>query len=503
MKRLTIRSNGRTVVGVALVAAAILLMTTAPAFAQHYVPLRYDMRRGRPRYVPGREPFRGTGAYQNYGGYDAPRPDPYSYAAVQSRNLFLTGNVRGGKGFRGTTPYSQTGSQLSQSLPSLRLSDFRRDSVGIGDIGTGVEYGTPLPYTPSSAAVTTAFDTRTQSAPAYRGATSPLPPLPPAAGYGGSGSFIKPALEPDVAPSPGGDERAEDAGRPLVGEGDVEIPDSVYEFILRLAREEEGAAEDAERAADAEGLSRSDPSRLYLPKPSLSFREGPSNVFRHEGIDALLEGRFFEEEGEQDAEDDGGTLLLSPEDTASAEEDGPWVSLRSRRPGFEPDLSRQPTRVALLVRAGHAAFGGDDYDRAAELYREASVLAPSRPTPVFGYLHALLAGGRYYRAALAVERAFERRPEWARKPPNPQSVFPNEVTYDRVVRELKERLSLRPGDRRLNLVLGYVLYAAGEPDEATPYLEKAVEGEERPEKAPTVILEAIAAGGTAGTREAG
>ncbi len=497
MTRQTIRSLGRASLGGVLVAAAILV-TTAPAIAQYYVPLRYDLRFGRPVYVPGREPFRGR-RYQNFGNYDAPRPDPYSYEAVQSRNLFLTGNVRAGKGFQGTTPYPQTGSQFSETLPSLRLSEFRRDSVALEDLGSGIEFGAPLPYIPPSAGVTTPFDVRTQSAPAYRGPTSALPPLPPAAGYGGSGSFITPAPEPDAEPRGEPGFYLSPLGDVLPTDGDVQIPQGVYEFILRMAAErvarDEGLQPGPDAAGPADAGPDDDPAGPYLARPSFRFEEEPQNVYRP--------GDHLERLRAEAGEETEPTLRVRPEDIPDAEpseEDGEeeagLLSVTGSANRLEPDLSRPTTRYAGLVRDAHEAFGSGHYDKAAEYYREATILRPDRPTPAFGRVHALLAAGRYHQAALALEQAFARNPAWAGQPPNLLAVFPREDIYPRIVRDLKASLAPVGTDRRLNLVLGYVLYATGKADEAVPYLERAAaEGEGRTvEAAPKALLDAVAKG---------
>ncbi|MCX5683346.1 MAG: hypothetical protein NT049_06640, partial [Planctomycetota bacterium] len=132
------------IVTAAFVGTLALGLLATSALGQYYVPLRYDLRYSlNPGYVTS-IPYA-----------QAPtRADPYAFGSPIYSGLDLTGNVRAGKSFQGNTPFNQTGSQLSTNVPSLALSNFKRDSVGIGDIGTGVEYGAPLAYFPGSASVT-------------------------------------------------------------------------------------------------------------------------------------------------------------------------------------------------------------------------------------------------------------------------------------------------------------------------------------------------------------
>jgi hypothetical protein len=125
----------------ALLGALAISMMGSPALAQRFVPMRYDLRSrqaqygGNPYttyrnynpYAPYRAPSGENAGYGGYyGAYGPPaQSDPYSFEALQQRNYFVTGNVRAGKSFQGTTPYQDTGSRLTTDLPSLRLSDFR------------------------------------------------------------------------------------------------------------------------------------------------------------------------------------------------------------------------------------------------------------------------------------------------------------------------------------------------------------------------------------------
>lgn len=60
-------------------------------------------------------------------------------------NLYVTGNVTGGRSFQAFSPVRDQYS-LRVSTPTARLSDFRRDSVSLNDVLSGATPGTAMPY---------------------------------------------------------------------------------------------------------------------------------------------------------------------------------------------------------------------------------------------------------------------------------------------------------------------------------------------------------------------
>ena len=62
---------------------------------------------------------------------------------VPRANLYITGNISGGAGFQGIVPYSSP-QEFQGTLGSSTLSNFRRDSVGMDQLGGGMNQ--PQPY---------------------------------------------------------------------------------------------------------------------------------------------------------------------------------------------------------------------------------------------------------------------------------------------------------------------------------------------------------------------
>jgi hypothetical protein len=457
------------------------------AFGQYYVPLRYDLRRGTPVYVPGREPW------TSYGYYDAPNYDPYSFGAVQARNYLITGNVRAGKSFRGSTPYSDVGSELATTLPSLRLSNFRRDSIGVQDIGTGVEYGVPLPYFPSSAEVTTPYTAATRFQTPYPAAgPGPTPYMPapyvpswqvgPSPGYVPSATYIVPGLDTYTLDR-------------------VRVPESTWEALRRLAAEEEtpippgtvsalpgpGAAPATESAVEQ-----------LIEKPTFRFEQTPSNILPPEPAGGVGPNGL---PAPADL-----SLYLKPETVTpvlpavparapgAADETAPkWASLTG--PGgaaVPPPVPTPPAGASYeaLLRTAETSMRFGNYENAAELFRQAAGLDASRPEAAFGQVHAFLGRRAFYQAALALARLIEDHPDWVKRPPDLKAAFENPKTYDDVLKDLRGRIQMSETARELNFIMGYALYAGGRTEEARPYLERAAAALKHLRTPEKILLEA-------------
>ncbi len=85
------------------------------------------------------------------GGFNAPLTSPDPNAA----NLFITGNVTGGRAFRGFSPIRDS-SSLFLSLPTAQLGTFQRDSIGLGDVTAWRSPALVSPFYLPSSTVTSA-----------------------------------------------------------------------------------------------------------------------------------------------------------------------------------------------------------------------------------------------------------------------------------------------------------------------------------------------------------
>ena len=465
-----------------VVVAAVIGLAAADVVAQYYVPLRYDLRYTSPTYIPS----------INYGATPTPRADPYAFGSVQYGNLNVTGNVRGGRSFQGRVPYNQTGSQVSATLPSLALSNFKRDSIGIGDIGTGVEYGVPVPYFPGSGSVTSIYTAETRFATPPPGARAPydLPNLNsamPALPSQPSGIYYVPP-----APPPATETQA--AVRPP----GLYVPQSALEWVNALA---EGHIP-APAAAAAENTDRRD---MRIGKPARS--EGPPDlrigVISPATPEAVQPGAAKEPK----------TEALTPEEAFEATQSALyWVIRQSAAkppegapagrtpaagapaapaaptgtkteealPGAEdqplgipppPEKYQAPGTYADYVGQAQAAMKEYNYAKAEGLYAAAATQDTNRSAAFFGRVYALMGDRQYMLASHVVDRAIQAHPTWCKEVPAIAAAYARPGIYDRIVTDLKAELALRPGNVETCLLLGYVYFAAGQKDPAMFYLK--------------------------------
>lgn len=125
-----------------------VLLTAAVSFGQ--APLTQDGR------ALDANPGVGSGGRNSILSSDA-----YGRPAA---NLYVTGQVTGGASFRGRVPYFAPG-QLNLTLPSESLDNFRRDSFGLEDLGTGSSYAPQPFFRPSTTAYTAGDAALGRSAP--------------------------------------------------------------------------------------------------------------------------------------------------------------------------------------------------------------------------------------------------------------------------------------------------------------------------------------------------
>lgn len=497
-----------------ILAALTVLATAAAAPAQYYTQLRYDMRYGTPDYVP-------SGSAQQ----SAPtsRADPYAFGAPQFGNYAITGNVRFGKSFQGNVPYNQQGSQLSTSLPSLRLSNFARDSFGVEDIGTQGSYGGPEAFFPGSASVTNAvtaqhrFAAGTQAERA--GLTTPnlnrvvvthQPPVIDTSAFYG-------------VPLPG-EMPAE--GTPAAAIG-VTVPRGAMEFVEALMA---GRAPPSTMKEQEDGPGAG-PARLGIPPaeeepparekgPNEKYIRSPYNML-DERVGRTRPGNIYSRPGEapseagaadQPAAVDMGlyeavrreaglaepslTLPAAPPPTRPgfAEEPRPGTpsAKMADRPGtaaeepkrLEPEIEgpqlpaipgayQAASTYAVYTQRGHAAMKDAVYEKAEALFAAAGTLEPDRAGAFFGRTSALLGARSYAHAATLLERELPKHADWLKGAPDLKTVFGKAEVYGRIIADLKKELVRAPDNAAFNFLLGYVQYVSGDKPAARPFLEAA------------------------------
>jgi len=475
--------------------AAVAGSFAATANAQYYTPLRYDLRFTSPTYIP-------SGALQ----FGPSNPDPYAFGAPQYGNLGMTGNLRGGRSFQGHVPYSAIGSELSTTLPSDSLSRFKRDSFGIADIGSGIEYGLPEVYIPSSSSVTnlpTAMnrfavpppgDRASYTLPNLNRAYIPPPPPPPSGGYVGFGVPEGTPMPPGASP----------------GQVGLSIPQSALAWVDALIAGRVVAPTTPVPTltpAEIENARQQD-KRQGLPgeMPDLRIGIGPPRAAYEEGVKptpaAETETRTLEQ-------NEADLLRLMPgaekPRKRAAEGGTPAATTPSARPtevpGEEawppepgepkvklppaPSPYRAPATYPVYVDRARAAMKESNYDQAEAFYAAAIALQPNEPDAFFGRVYAMLGSRNFLQASVVLQGQLLKHATWLKMMPDIRAAYPTPEGYSRILGNLKLLLETEPDSPNYNFLLGYVYFAGGDHAAARPCLEHAAKlrGEKQgPEK---------------------
>jgi len=510
MKRLT----------VVLLAGAFLtgFFAVQTAYGQYYTPLRYDLRYTSPTYIPS-----GT---LRYG--PPQQPDPYRFGAPLHGNLGVTGNLRLGKSFQGNTPYVASGSQLTEMLPSARLSNFRRDSFGVADLGSPLQYGHTEPYFPETESVTTPLTAgmrfhypRTQAeirygVPDYNRIPYTEPIQQPGNIFTGVGGWT--GVTPEMIRRLQALQTTAPDLSAALATGNLGITDLQRVEGLALPAlppgEEEAAAEAAARETDRlenpydafERRFRSNPMNLYEPEeqtPALPEATTPEESLRlHYGEETgpeRPEPWLPEDVDEFETEPFGQGAAGSR--TRPAPQGRPWAEVtlpgdeNAPAPGTGDLPPPAPTRPesgygAYVLRA-HDAMKRGVFSQAEALYAAGMALEPDRPAAFFGRLHALLGGRMYLQAALVLRRILGQHPEWAKQAPGLKSIFPDEDMVRRIYTDVKREAGRGAHGSDYTFLMGYLEFVAGNHGEARTLLTGSAGARTGESKAENAILGAM------------
>jgi len=492
------------IVAVALMGALVLGLWGSTAVGQYYVPLRYDLRYSlNPGYITA-IPYA-----------QAPsRPDPYAFGSPIYSGLDLTGNVRAGRSFRGNVPFNQQGSQVSATLPSMALSNFRRDSIALEDLGTGVEYGAALPYFPGSGSVTSVGTAERRFAselpgnrapyglPNYNTANVGLVPLPMAGYYAGStppagvsasavpmykpaGLYLpRGAIEWVNALAEGQPGQPPTTGVPTVSAGIEQLSPEMRRMDMRLGLPQQpvdvriglppelGGQAPAQPMAPAERAAASDKAAADAKaRAEAAEAANPSAIVRK-----LRDGAAKEEaRGESRP---GAAAVPSTAGTQAQGGRPAWPPGQEPESPVVPPMPAKYTGPASFVEYMDRAIAQmkeGRYGAADALYEAAMVMDAGRPAALFGRIYALLGDYRYLQASLVIDRALRLHPEWVNEVPAAAAVYPKPETLTRIIDDLKNDLKNRPTNVESNLLLGYLYFASDRKEEAKPYLKKVAE----------------------------
>jgi tetratricopeptide (TPR) repeat protein len=156
--------------------------------------------------------------------------------------------------------------------------------------------------------------------------------------------------------------------------------------------------------------------------------------------------------------------------------DAPGLAADDAKPAPRPAGAKATETAWKLISFGDALFANRKYGDALERYRRAAQAAPQVADAWFreGFAHA--ATGHYDRAAKAIRRGLETKPDWANSDFRTDDLFGGDtVAKKNQLDAMLKVAEAEPANGDVALLVGLYYYFDGQPDRATPFLRRAAE----------------------------
>ena len=170
----------------------------------------------------------------------------------------------------------------------------------------------------------------------------------------------------------------------------------------------------------------------------------------------------------------GGFRPVLPDDRARAlmpvpKEEPPPLLPRLPAPQLDPKSEN-----ARQAKLGTQAFARQEYGRAAERFRQATIIAPAEAEAHFLLAQAYFAIGKYPEAVAAIRAGLPLQPDWPTAKFRPRELYgPNAAEFTEHLKWLEEALQRHPDDPVLLFLFGYQLWFDGRQEEARRCFERA------------------------------
>ncbi|MHC4123215.1 MAG: hypothetical protein ACYSSI_06545 [Planctomycetota bacterium] len=446
-------------------------------------------------------------------------------------NLMMTGNVRGGRHFRGVMPYGST-TDFGQSLGSTTLDSFRRSSTGLEDLRQPT--GTVRPYYSSTGTVTSLR-------PGYRGVfRSPASRID----YYDSGldttldlrsrRILEDTTQPAVAAN------KYRPMTPIKKDMDKLFSRDSQEFIryqsliddkykIQRERFKLGVEQAADKKKDLlKGTEREDLLELEADKTDVTenisipqsikirpTRKTPqmerintedsrylyaklqrerqpeaADIFEQmqRDIDGLKEIMAAQEEERKAAEAKADEVEKKPEKEDETKKEGlagtfgdPELLARKAKEklkAYDSFASLADDRFNVYMRVGEEYMKKGRFYMAANAYSIASAYKPENPLTYAGRCHALFAAGEYMSSAFFLSRTLDIFPEYASLKINLEAMTGDKDKLEFRVSDAEEILKIseeRGGEAsgELQFLLGYIYHQMGLVGKAKSNIEAA------------------------------
>ncbi|RKY22608.1 MAG: hypothetical protein DRP62_07335 [Planctomycetota bacterium] len=414
-------------------------------------------------------------------------------------NLIVTGNVGGGKHFRGVVPYNAL-SDFGGNLGSSSLDSFLRRSGSSS--GSGYYTGKLTPYFLPRKTVTTTrlgqpniirpTDTKISGAVD----TFAMPGLP-----GKQTSAYRQSAISNIRFRPMS-VRPEELQSVFLGDVEknlqrIKLADEQHQHQEQIDRLSQDLKRVSDKAAElkqdllirdsAELSTKLEPGadvRKPFEMPAIETPTPEEQKSKNEKLDVYEQMKKQSEDLQKIVKQ----LAAAKEVNEPADGEKKEGDEDSREEPAEISMSVSRAKAILGEHKSFASFSKDKFNqymmlaenylkhgryyRAADAYTLASVYKPGDPLAYAGKSHSLFAAGEYMSSALFLSRALDIFPEYAQFKIDLVAMVGDKDTLESRIADVEEWLE-RNDVAELEFLLGYIYYQMGRPDKAKKAIEAA------------------------------
>ena len=425
-----------------------------------------------------------------------------------SSNLVITGNVSGGKHFRGVVPYNAI-SDFGGRLGSTSLDSFLRRSAGSGNFGRYNWKPTPY-YSPTGTVTATRpgrsgiFRSPTTKINSRAAGTSTLPVLPKRQALSSWDTAVSYRRFRPMSMSPqeleklildGAATYAE--AKRLVDEQNLAQTERLQQDLKQLRHRAPQLRQSLTTRDDSlRPLSKFErsgdvlqPFELQRPKEQVSkdkqldvYEQMKQQVDSFQKDFELSEAMRPAKETAEDQNEPGGK---SSQTKKLSEADLSAVRIKSILGSHKTFASFSEDKFNQHMRAAEDYLKQGKYYRAADAYTLASIYKQDDPLAYAGKSHALFAAGEYMSSALFLSRALDIFPEYVRFKIDIEAMAGDRDKLESRIADVEQWLK-RSNAAELQFLLGYVYYQMGRLERAKGVIDAAYE--KMPESSAVIVL---------------
>jgi hypothetical protein len=402
------------------------------------------------------------------GGFNRPVQTYQPNYSAGMGNLYITGNVTGGKQFRGYVPYTDP-SQFQGTLGSNYLNNFQRQSVDVNQVNLGESsgIGVTMPYySQSSTILPVTAISQNYNLPGSSTPRSQILPQTPSylSGATLSQSYTK-AIQKDLPT----DMKPSDILIPTVATPELQPGDEMYTKPIQMPTEVQTTLK---------------PEELEQPKAAEEYIQPITPETLQPGQEAPKDfTTWVNQEAEKADMQQQSQVLVGPQKEYA--ESAKRLAVQGKALQAAPGTATQPSAIIkpskrIPVITSLAGSGRDDFSRTMQAaqklmnqnrfydayykFSDAHARKADNPLPLFGQANALIAAGDLREAANILQSAIEKFPKFLLLKFDGSHLLGSKAILDRRCKQAADLLQ-KNDDASLKLIAGYLDILAGNRDE--------------------------------------